>query len=112
MECVEAKIGNARQPMFDDIEPDREYYIYFGDSDDTEKNLLPYGEEIKDQKDVEVNEAYIEALYIYIGAKVVIPGIDYIPVIAQVKYRKRDALGKPIGEEHSNTILDTRIYEL
>ena len=29
-----------------------------------------------------------------------------------MKYSNWDALGKPIGEEHSNPIIGTRIYEL
>ena len=29
-----------------------------------------------------------------------------------MKLRKQDALGNPIGEEHINPILDTRVYEL
>ena len=29
-----------------------------------------------------------------------------------MKLRKQDALGNPIGEEHRNPILDTRVYEL
>ena len=74
--------------------------------------MLPYGEEIQYQKEVEVNKEYIEGLDKYIGAKFVTPGKYYIPVLAWVKRRKRDALGNPIGEEHRNTILDTRIYEL
>ena len=29
-----------------------------------------------------------------------------------MKLRKQDALGNPIGEEHINPILDTRVYAL
>ena len=74
--------------------------------------MLPYGEDIQYQKEVEVNEAYIEALYNYIGSKLVVPGKDDILFLAQVKLRKRDALGNPIRKEHSNPILYTRIHEL
>ena len=56
MECVEAKIGNSEQPLFNGTEPDRVYYSAFGDTNDADKNLLPYGEYIQDQKEVEVNE--------------------------------------------------------
>ena len=45
MERVEAKIGNAKQPLFDGMEPDRVYYSAFGDTDNTDENVLPYGEE-------------------------------------------------------------------
>ena len=76
------------------------------------KNLLPYGEEIQDHKEVEVNEYFIEALDHYTGAKVVVPGKYSIPVLSRVKYRKRNSLCNPIDEEHSKPILDTSIYEL
>ena len=59
--------------------------------------MLPYGGEIQYQKEVEVNEAYIEALDNYIGSKVVVPGKDSIPVLYWIKFRKQDALGNPIG---------------
>ena len=48
----------------------------------------------------------------YIEAKVVVPGKYPNPVIYQVKQRKLYAEFNPIGEEHSNLILDTRLYEL
>ena len=74
--------------------------------------MLPYGEDIQYQKEVEVNEAYIEALDKYIGSKVVVPGKYTIPVLAQIKLRKWHALGNPNGKEHSKPILDIRLYEL
>ena len=74
--------------------------------------MIPYGEEIQDHTEVEVNEDYIEALDNYIGAKLVVSGKDSIPVISGLKRRKRDASVKLIGEEHSNLILNTRVYYL
>ena len=74
MERVEAKIVNADQTLFDGTDPDRVYYSDFGDTDDAGGNVLSYGEYIQDQKEVEVNKAYIEALDNYIGSKVVVPG--------------------------------------
>ena len=112
MELLEAKIGNSKQTLFDGIDTERIYYSTFEYTDNADDNLLPYGEDIQYQKEVKVNEAYIEELYNYIGSKLVVPGKYSIPVLAQVKRRKWDALGNPIGEEHSNPILDTRIYEL
>ena len=50
MESVEAKIGNAKQPLFDGTGPDRIYYSAFGDTNDADKNVLPYGEEMQYQK--------------------------------------------------------------
>ena len=49
---------------------------------------------------------------IVLKAKLVVPGKYFIPVLAWVKLRKQDASGNPIGEEHTNLILDTRVYEL
>ena len=71
MECVEAQIGNSKQPLFGGTDPDRLYYSSFGDTNDADKNLLNYGEDIQYHKEFEFNKAYIEALDKYIGAKVV-----------------------------------------
>ena len=98
MECVQAKIGNSKQPLFDGTEPYILYYSAFGDTDDADDNLLPYGGNIQDQKEVEVNKAYIKELDKYIGAKIVVPCKYSIPVLDQMKRRKRDELGNPIGE--------------
>ena len=112
MENVEAKIGNAKQPLFDCTEPYKAYYSDFGDTDDDEKNVLPYGEDIQYQKEVQVNGAYIESLDKYIGDKVFFPGTDSIPVLVRVKRKKRDDPVNYICEEHSNPIIDTMIYQL
>ena len=112
MERVEAKIGNAKQPLFDGSDPDRVYYSAFGDTNNADVNILTYGEEIQYQKEFEVKEACIEALYYYIGAKVVVPGKYSIPFLARLKRRKRGALCNPIGKEHSNHILETSLYHL
>ena len=53
---VEAIIGNAKQPLFDGTDPDRLYYSDFGDTNDSDKNFLPYGEDIQYHKEVEVSE--------------------------------------------------------
>ena len=74
MERVESKIGNAKQTLFYGTYSDRAYYSRFGDIDNADNNVLPYGEEIQDQKEVEVHEDYIEVLDNYIGDKVVVPG--------------------------------------
>ena len=74
--------------------------------------MITYEEDIQYQKEIEVNEACIEALDNYIGEKVVVPGKYSIPVLAQVKLRKRDDLGNPIDIKHSSPILDTMVYEL
>ena len=112
LELVEISIGNDKQPLFDGADPDILYYSDFGDTNDAYNNVLPYGEDIQDQKMVEVNKAYIEQLYYYIEDKLVIQGKYYIPVLDQVTHRKWDASSNRIGEEHSNPIIHTRIYKL
>ena len=36
--------------MFDSTEPDRVYCSFFGDTENDDDNVLPYGEEIQDKK--------------------------------------------------------------
>ena len=76
MERVEVKIINDKQTMFYGMDSYRVYYSAFGDTNDTDNNVLPFVEDIHHQKEVEVNEAYIGELYNYIGAKVVFPVIN------------------------------------
>ena len=109
---VEVKIVNSKQPLFDDMDIGRVYYSTFGDTDNAEENLLFYWGYIQDHKDVEVNEAYIEAIYNYIGSKLVAPGKYSIPFLARVNRRKWVASGNPIGEEQRNRILKARVYKL
>ena len=112
MQSIEERIGNHRQPIYKAMQPDSIYFDTFDDDLDSDLNVLPYGDELVDAKTDEVNDAYLEALDNYIGAEVVIPGKDSLPVLAKVKKRKRDPAGNPIGEENPNPILDSRIYEL
>ena len=81
---MEDKVRNSKKPLFDGTDPDRVYYSAFGDTYDADKNLLPYGEEIQDHKEVEVNEYFIEALDHYTGSILVVPGKYYIPVLSPV----------------------------
>ena len=69
IERVETNIGNAKHNMFDGKELGKVYDSDFGETDNADNNLLPYGEDIQDHKEVEVNEVYIVALYNYIGEK-------------------------------------------
>ena len=108
---MEDKSGNDKQHLFDSTDPERVYYSDSGDTNNDDDNVLPYGEDIQYHKEVEVNEAYIEALDNYIGSKVVVTGKYYIPLLVQVKLRKLDTSGSPIGEEHSNPILNTSLYK-
>ena len=93
MERVGAKIGHIKLPLFDDKNPDRVFYSDFVNTNNDDKKLLPYWEDIQGQNEDEANKAYIEALDNYIESKLVVPGKDYKPVLARLKRRKWDALG-------------------
>ena len=109
---VVAKIGDSKQPLFGVTDPERVYYSDFGYTKNVDDKILPNWEEIQYQKEVEVNKAYIEALYNYIGSKVVFLDKYSIPELYQVKLRNHYTLGNPIDEYHSNPILDKKVYEL
>lgn len=109
---VEERIGNHRQAAYDGNNPGHIYYTAFQDDVDLEDNVLPYGDEIIDANEMEVSEAYQEALDTYLGAQVVVPGKDSQPILAKVKKRKRDSMGNAVGSSNANPILDTRVYEL
>ena len=57
MGCVEDKIGNDKQPLFDVTDPDSVYQSDFGDNEDADNNMLPCSEDIQDYKEVKVNKA-------------------------------------------------------
>ena len=59
-----------------------------------------------------MKKAYIELLDNYIGSKLVVPGKYSVPVLDRVKRRKQNASGNPIDGEHSNPIINTRVYKL
>ena len=52
MEHVEAKIGNSNQPPFYSTDPERVYFSASEDINNSYNNVLTYGEDIQDQKDV------------------------------------------------------------
>ena len=112
MTSMESIIGNHGEGVFKDASPTAIYYDAFGEDTGADDNVLPYGDELIDAKTETIDEAYLEALDTYIGAEIVIPDRDAVPVLAKVKKRKRDAADQPIGEANSNPILDTRVYEL
>ena len=104
MKRVQDTIGNSKQPLFYCTNSNRVYYSDLGATNNSDKNLLLYGEYIQYHKEVEFNKAYIEVLDNYIGAKVVVPGKYSITVLTQVKLA--------IGKEYRNSILNTRVYVL
>ena len=56
---MESKIENTKKPLFDGTDPDRVYYSDFGDTNDADDSVLPYGEENQDHKEAKVNDSYI-----------------------------------------------------
>ena len=73
---------------------------------------FPYGDEFIDVKVEEIYDAYLEVLDDYIRDEILVPGRDMLPLMVKVKKRIQDASGNPVRKENSNTILDTRIYDL
>ena len=112
MEKVESKIGNYRQPEFNPDQPEQIYYSTFNDEKEDDDIISPYEGEVIDAKTTEIDDAYMESLDNYIGVEVVVPGKNAEPVLAKVKRRKRDSMGNPVGKEHTNPILDSRVYDL
>ena len=45
---------------------------------------LSYGKKIIDQKEVDADDVYIEAIVNYIGTNIFIPGRDYLPILVKV----------------------------
>ena len=114
MQSIESKIGNQKQPIFDEMKPTQIYHDVLQTDASEDDIALPYGDEIIDAIPTEINEKYLDSLDNYIGTNVVIPGTSegIEPVIAVIKGRKRDHNGNPIGISNPNPILDTRIYQL
>ena len=112
MANVHAKIGNEKQPIYDDENPTAIYYNAFNDPTDSDDTILPYGDDLDNQVIQEIDQSYLDTLDTYIGARVVVPGKDSPSILGIVKRRKRDHEGNPIGTMNSNPILDSRVYEL
>ena len=112
MESIKSNIGNIKQPLYDGIQADNIYYSDFDDDPDINDMVLPYGQEINDQKIEEVSESYAEAMDEYIGIHVVVPIKYSIPVLEKVEGRERYHPGKLVGHPKKKSILDTIIYEL
>ena len=107
MNCLNERIGNLLQPSFNNKNRQEIYYSNFGDDlDDNEKDL-PYGVELIDMENEDINESYLESWDEYINVQVVRPNNDGVPVLAKVKKRKRKSSGNLIGESNENPILDT-----
>ena len=114
MKQVNEKIGNRKQPIYDNDKPEDIYFTAFNEDKNDDMVEYPYGNEIAEAIPEEIDEPYLESLDSYIGTKVVIPGTTpgIEPVLATIRARKRDSNGDPIGKQHENPILDTRVYQL
>ena len=55
----EGRIGDHIQLIYDLIDPDRIYFDAFGDQPDEDDRLLPYDEEIMDQKTMDIDDSYL-----------------------------------------------------
>lgn len=112
MDCIHAKIGNAKEPIYNYIYPQQIYYDAFNDPIEDDEIQLPYREEVHKAELENVDNRYLEALDNYINAEVILPEKDGSAVLTKVKGRKRDAAGNPVGKANKNPILDTRVYQL
>jgi hypothetical protein len=112
MNCVYERIGNTKEPTYNNIFPQQIYCDAFDDPVEDDSCDLPYGDELHEAKLEEVDDQYLESLDEYINAEIILPDKEGIPVLTKVKSRKRDPAGDPIGTANSNPILDTRVYNL
>ena len=90
IKSVEAKIINARQPIYDNNELKDISLTFFGSDYTVDDPPLPYGYKIFDSKTDEFNEAYFEALDNYIVIDVVVTRNNVISVLENIIKCKRD----------------------
>ena len=86
---VEGRISNHNKLIYDLVDPDRIYVSVFGDQPCEDDRLLPYGEEIMDQKTMDIDDSYLGQPDDYIGTKVVVPRQDSVPVLDKLS-KERD----------------------
>ena len=98
MEGIKSKIGNAPQPIYDNIAPENIYFLDFGDYDDMDDPPLPYMYEIINAKTDEINKAWIGVVDHYICTEVVVPKKESTLVLENIIKRKCDNQGNPIGK--------------
>lgn len=61
MENLESKIGNSKEPIYQEDAPKKIYYDTFNDLHYNDDCTLPYGEEYVDIFPDDVNESYVES---------------------------------------------------
>ncbi len=117
-QSMDSKIGNFRNAIVDSskkdtaFEDDEIYTFCLGlDPSEIHGNHTPA--DPPPDNTPPIMERDREELDQYIGARVSLPGKDgESTVLAQIKHRKRDSNGIPLGQYNDNPILDTRIYEV
>ena len=62
MTSLESLILNDIEGVFRPTSPSLIYYDAFGESSDSDENVLPYGDELVDVKSETFDKAYLEAL--------------------------------------------------
>lgn len=111
---LHASIGNHDKAVINGavVNSDDPYRdsLYLDPSDD--EVTYPWDTDLLEQHINDENESTQKDLDEYIGTNVVLPGPDGLEVLCQVKGRKRNADGTPIGKSNPNPILDTRIFEV
>ena len=60
---------------------------------------------------MDIDDSYLKQLDAYIGAKLVVPGQDSVPVLPTIFKRKRYSQGLAVGKVNTKPILDSRMYE-
>jgi len=110
---VEEKLGTAREAVYDSSNPSKIYYDAFFDDPADDDNELPYGDEVHEAVTAETDAAYLEEMDEMIGLSIQVEDQhNAVPILAEIKKRKRNSQGDVIGEKNDNPLLDTRIYIL
>ena len=111
---LHTKIGDHNKAVVkgEIINDDKIYYDAFFDKEDDDDVTWPWEKELHDLPLANQTQDSLEALDEYIGANIVLPGIDGEHVLTTIKGRKRDHNGALIGSSNPNPILDTRIFQV
>ena len=88
MDCLQERIGNEKEPIYNMQEAQKIYYQEFGDPSDDDENDLRYRMKIIDFETTNINEPYLEWLEEYLNAEVAIPNKEGILVLEKVKKQK------------------------
>ena len=106
---LEAKIGNSTIATFEASKPESIFYSPFGATNDKDLVDLQYGDKFMDLDAREINTRHLNELDNLIGAQVIIPDKDGLPLLAIVKKRKLNVKGGSVGSFDPSPILDSII---